>query len=272
MRIDVYSGKKKLRPSTSTLETQPDILVKKLQDIDLSKFLQVAIPVNKIIKEVSAKKIVENIIFLGAGNRLLGQDSSTMEKVIEDVFGRKGEKIIDMNKKAYNAGFNVVKDNKSIKLVQDISMDIDDTILMTGNHAIAYGAIKGGVKLFASYPMTPASAVMHYVEQEACNYDIIVKQTEDEIAAVHFVIGGAFAGVRSMASTSGGGFALMEEGISLAGQTETPLVISLVQRPGPATGLPTFHAQGDLDFAINAGHGEYPKINLPIVPPEYIVP
>ena len=129
-----------------------------------------------------------------------------------------------------------------------------------GNQALALGAILGGCQFMAGYPMTPATSILNYFSEAASGLPIHFEQAEDEIAAINMVLGASYAGVRSMAATSGGGFALMQEGVSLAGMTETPVVIAVSQRPGPATGLPTRTEQGDLNFILHAGHGEFPRI------------
>ena len=129
-----------------------------------------------------------------------------------------------------------------------------------GNQALALGAILGGCQFMAGYPMTPATSIMDYFSKAAAGLPIHFEQAEDEIAAVNMVLGASYAGVRSMAATSGGGFALMQEAVSLAGMTETPVVIAVSQRPGPSTGLPTRTEQADLNFVLNAGHGEFPRI------------
>jgi 2-oxoglutarate ferredoxin oxidoreductase subunit alpha len=133
---------------------------------------------------------------------------------------------------------------------------------LDGNQALALGAILGGCQFMAGYPMTPATSILNYFSEAASKLPIHFEQAEDEIAAINMVLGASYAGVRSMAATSGGGFALMQEGVSLAGMTETPVVIAVSQRPGPATGLPTRTEQGDLNFILNAGHGEFPRIIL----------
>ena len=129
-----------------------------------------------------------------------------------------------------------------------------------GNQALALGAILGGCQFMAGYPMTPATSIMHYFANAALEMPVHFEQAEDEIAAVNMALGASYAGLRSMVATSGGGFALMQEGVSLAGMTETPIVIAVSQRPGPATGLPTRTEQGDLNFILHAGHGEFPRI------------
>jgi 2-oxoglutarate ferredoxin oxidoreductase subunit alpha len=129
-----------------------------------------------------------------------------------------------------------------------------------GNQAIALGAILGGCQFMAGYPMTPATSIMHYFSTAALTMPVHFEQAEDEISAINMALGASYAGVRSMVATSGGGFCLMQEGVSLSGMSETPVVIVLGQRPGPATGLPTRTEQGELNLVLHAGHGEFPRI------------
>jgi 2-oxoglutarate/2-oxoacid ferredoxin oxidoreductase subunit alpha len=133
-------------------------------------------------------------------------------------------------------------------------------IKFDGNQALAFGALLGGCRFMAGYPMTPATSILHYFSEAAQELPVYFEQAEDEIAAINMALGASYAGVRSMAATAGGGFALMQEGVSLAGMTETPIVIAVSQRPGPATGLPTRTEQGDLNFVLHAGHGEFPRV------------
>ncbi len=135
-------------------------------------------------------------------------------------------------------------------------------MLITGNEAIALGAIAAGCKFMAAYPMTPATSIMEYMASKAKDFDLVVVQPEDEIAAINMIIGAAFAGVRAMTATSGSGFALMVEGLGLAGITETPIVAVVAQRPAPAVGLPTRTEQGDLQFVLTAAPGEFPRAIL----------
>ncbi|MCX5865016.1 MAG: 2-oxoacid:acceptor oxidoreductase subunit alpha [Deltaproteobacteria bacterium] len=134
-----------------------------------------------------------------------------------------------------------------------------DRLLLNGNEAIALGALAGGLKFCAFYPMTPATSIVLELISHAEAMGCVIEQAEDEIAAINMAIGAAFAGAPSMVATSGGGFALMAEGVSLAAMTETPVLIAVAQRPGPATGMPTRTEQADLEFVLHAGHGEFPR-------------
>ncbi len=133
---------------------------------------------------------------------------------------------------------------------------------MGGNQAIALGAAAGGCKFLAQYPMTPASSIMHWMAAHASSLGVVVKQAEDELAAINMAIGASFAGVRAMTATSGGGFCLMVEALGMAGMTETPLVVVESQRAGPSTGLPTKTEQGDLNLMLGAGQSEFPRAIL----------
>jgi 2-oxoglutarate ferredoxin oxidoreductase subunit alpha len=141
-------------------------------------------------------------------------------------------------------------------------------MLINGTQAIGAGALMSGVKFYSAYPMTPSTGIMVYLAGKAKEHGIVVEQAEDEICAINMALGASYAGVRAMTGTSGGGFALMTEGVSLAGITETPIVIAEMQRPGPATGLPTRTEQSDLNFVIHGGHGEFPRAVLTPGTPE----
>ncbi|OIO39383.1 MAG: hypothetical protein AUJ75_01275, partial [Candidatus Omnitrophica bacterium CG1_02_49_10] len=149
---------------------------------------------------------------------------------------------------------------KLARRIKIIPKDGSGRILINGNEAIALGALAAGCKFYSAYPMTPSTSIMLTVTKFADDFGVVVEQTEDEIAAINMAIGAAYTGVRAMTATSGGGLALMVEGISLAGMTETPVVIADAQRPAPATGLPTRTEQGDLEFVLYSGHGEFPRI------------
>jgi 2-oxoglutarate ferredoxin oxidoreductase subunit alpha len=219
------------------------------------------VPMAEIIKELKAPIIVRNTVSLGSSMAYFGIEMKNLESVIKDSFEE--QKISDLNIEAARRGYEYFKEN--FKLVSFfITKKGDDTpkMLLTGNDATCLGAIKAGCKFLSAYPMTPASSILHYLAAKAEKNNMITIQSEDEISAIGNAIGAAFAGVRAMTATSGGGFSLMTEFISLTAMTETPLVIVEVQRPGPSTGLATRHGQGDLDFVLSAGQGEFPRIVL----------
>lgn len=226
-------------------------------------FQKVPIPFSEILKNHEGKIVMENMIALGASLALMGGDLTILNEIITEQFSKKGEAVVEINHKFAAEGFKYIKDNhqKMIKPILE-SQEADKKLVLTGNEAFALGSVIADCRLYAAYPMTPATGVMTTLALWQNKTGMVVRHSEDEIAAVLSAIGGSFAGVRSATGSSGGGFALMVEAISLAGITETPLVIFLSQRPGPATGMPTWTEQADLLFAINAGHGEFPKIVL----------
>jgi len=184
--------------------------------------------------------------------------------VLRDHFGRKGEKIVEMNLKAARAGHDYVMEHHADSTLFNLHGVTcgQPHMVMSGNEAIALGALKAGMTFYSGYPMTPASPLLHWLVTLEEDYGIVAKQTEDEISAIMMAIGASAAGARSMTGTSGGGFCLMTEALGLAGEAEVPLVVMLGQRPGPATGLATRTEQADLLFAIHASQGEYPKAVL----------
>lgn len=133
-------------------------------------------------------------------------------------------------------------------------------MLLTGNDAIAMGALQAGCRFAAGYPMTPATSVLVYLADHAVEYGLVFKQAEDEIAAVNMLIGAGFAGVRALGATSGGGFSLMTEAVGFAAMAEVPLVMVMAQRGGPSTGLPTRTMQADLNQVLYASQGEFARV------------
>jgi len=132
--------------------------------------------------------------------------------------------------------------------------------LVTGNIAIGEGLVKGGLEVYIAYPMTPSSSILHYLAGKVKDYKLSVVQPENEIAVINMAVGCAYAGKKVAVGTSGGGFDLMQEGFSLAAMSENPIVAVESQRPGPSTGVPTYTSQSDLNYLLNAGHGEFPRI------------
>lgn len=210
-------------------------------------------PFKTIAKEAGEPR-AQNVVALGAILALFKVKMEIPSQLIEEVFSGKDE-VIKSNLEALERGYNL---ELSID-ISDFETNENNYYLMNGTEGTGLGAIAAGCRFLSAYPMTPGTGVMNFLASRAERYGIVVEQAEDEIAAVNMVIGGSFAGVRSLVTTSGGGFALMQEGISLAAMTETPLVMVDAQRPGPATGLPTRTAQEDLLFVVNAGHGDFPK-------------
>jgi 2-oxoglutarate ferredoxin oxidoreductase subunit alpha len=224
------------------------------------------VPLGALAKKSGAPALARNTVALGALIGLVGAGDETMSLlagVIADKFAPKSKEMVLMNQKAAQAGRDYVKANQGQQFDFDGNAEPNrKRLLLNGNTAVALGALAAGCRFYVAYPMTPASSVLHYLAAHGPDYGMVVRQAEDEIGVINEAIGGSLAGARTMCGTSGGGFALMNEGFSLAGMTETPLVVLMVQRPGPATGLPTWTEQGDLLWVLNAGHGEFPRLVL----------
>jgi 2-oxoglutarate ferredoxin oxidoreductase subunit alpha len=200
-----------------------------------------------------------NTVATGAVLGMLRLDLEIFNGIMHDTFSKKGDDVVQANLNAAKAGFDFALQNcpKCIFIPSSFG---EPQMLISGIEGIALGAIASGCKFYSAYPMTPSTGIMNYLASKGKEYGIVVELAEDEISAINMALGASFAGVRAMTGTAGGGFALMVEGLSLAGMTETPIVIALGQRPAPATGLPTRTEQGDLLFAIHAAHGEFPRV------------
>jgi 2-oxoglutarate ferredoxin oxidoreductase subunit alpha len=233
----------------------------KLRQEDFKKkVLLLAVPLERFALEKGSGKLMINSVAIGAAISVLGLDFEVFKTVLIDAFFGKSEEIVNSNIEAAKAGYDFAKkytDGFHFKLEK---VESPPSIVVSGNEAMALGTISAGCKFYASYPMTPSSSILHFLAAKQVDADMVVKHAADEIEAVNMAIGASFSGVRAQVGTSGGGFALMAEAYGLAGMTETPLVLIDVQRPGPATGLPTWTGQADLDFVLSAGQDEFPRI------------
>lgn len=204
-----------------------------------------------------------NTVAVGTLCAILGIDRAGCERGIRDFFGKKPPSVQDANIAAFARGYEAGAPLKpKIGINMDIDPSVSGKIMATGAEAIALGAIAGGCNYVCAYPMSPGTTVLTAMADYSRRFDIVVEQVEDEIGVANMAIGAWYAGARALVTTSGGGFALMSEAVSLSGAIETPLVVHVAQRPGPATGLPTRTEQGDLNLAIHAGHGDFLKVVL----------
>ena len=211
------------------------------------------------------RKIYANSVALGTICGLLGIDRDRMAGRVGRQLSDKGEEVVHANLLAAARGYDLGVDlrrGRGIDFGLVPAAEVADHLLLSGTEALALGALAGGCNAVFAYPMTPGTGVFTQLAQFSREVDLVVEQVEDEIGVINMALGAWYAGGRALVTTSGGGFALMTEGVSLAGMTETPVVIHLGQRPGPATGLPTRTEQGDLNLALYAGHGEFPRIIL----------
>jgi len=248
---------KRIDPET-IIVGEKDVCADELKD--KSQFFD--IPFTKIASDIG-NKVYLNTVAVGA---LISTVSIKPEEVIDCLqrfFEGKPREVVEKNieavEKGYDEAIKLTKQNsKNIKVTD--KTEVQNQILVNGAEAVGLGAIAGGCNFVSSYPMSPSTGILVFLAQNGRDFGIIAEQAEDEIAAINMAIGAWYAGSRAMVTTSGGGFALMTEGVSLAGMLESPIVIHLAQRPGPATGLPTRTEQGDLELALYAGHGEFPRI------------
>lgn len=233
-------------------------------EVDPSTALRVVnLPFKQILKDEEGFPIMMNNIALGASLALMNWDLDILFQIIEETFAKKGQPVVDKNKKVAQRGFDHVKNNYSSLILSDFpKRESESKLVVTGNDAFCLSAIVADCRLYSAYPMTPTSTVLTTLASYAESVGMIVRHAEDEISVINTALGSSWAGVRSAVGTSGGGFALMVESLSYAGVAEIPVVIFLGMRPGPATGMPTWTEQGDLLFAVHAGHGEFPKIVL----------
>jgi 2-oxoglutarate ferredoxin oxidoreductase subunit alpha len=223
----------------------------------------VPVPLTDIVYEVGGIKIMRNVAALGA---VLGHMDYPLAGLVDSIraqFAHKAPEVAEQNIAAATRGFEQAREAQCDFPYTLAPVDgAPERVLADGNESIGLGALAAGIGMYCAYPMTPASSLLHFMAKHGEANGVVVKHTEDEIAAMNMVVGGAFGGTRSMCATSGGGFSLMVEGFGFAGVSESAAVVGLFTRPGPATGLPTWTEQSDLRFALHAAQGEFPRVVL----------
>jgi len=221
-------------------------------------------PLKELSEDIDGSSRYINTVALGAAFAILGRDLQSLEDELAHKFQSKGEEVVEKNHEAARSAFEYMHkhyDQRETFVINEAEQeDHGRGVLMDANTAIAYGALKAGVKFTAAYPMTPATSIFDLLAKKAPEYGIAAKQAEDEISAMCMTIGAGYAGTRALTMTSGGGFSLMTEGLGLAGMSETPIVAVEAQRGGPSTGLPTKTEQSDLRFLVHASQGEFPRL------------
>lgn len=206
-----------------------------------------------ILEKLKLPPVFENNILIGWLFKYLGSEKEFLFEEAKKQFGVKSENVIKTLEEGYDLNQDFFAKDKFKKRK-------GERRLITGNEAVALGALASGLDVCFGYPMTPATPVLKFLSRKQIEEDILFFQPENEIAVINAALGASFAGAKSMVATSGGGFALMTEAISMTGMAELPVVIYLGQRMGPSTGVPTYSGQGDLKFALNAGQGEFLRI------------
>jgi len=242
------------------------------------------VPMAEIAGKHGGSKTMANVVGLGAllaltesgdSPRSRGRDRnpvqspfSKLRNLLKERFASKGEEVVRQNLACLKAGADHIRErrvtNVECRMLGQSATGNRQSgkrgrLLLTGNHAIALGALASGVRFHAGYPMSPSTPIMEYLAAKQAEAGLVMEQAEDEIAAIIMVIGAAYAGARAMTATSGGGFSLMVEGLGMAAMAELPVVVVLAMRAGPATGFPTRTEQGELLFVTSASQDEFPR-------------
>lgn len=222
----------------------------------------VPVPLTAIARETGGK-IMRNTVALGAVLGIVGFPLDPLADALRRQFAKKAPEVAEGNVAAAQAGYDAARAACPDFFVQIAPRPgAPERLLVDGNEAIGFGALAAGIGFYAAYPMTPASSLLHFMAAHERSAGVVVKHTEDEIAAMNMVVGAAFGGTRAMCATSGGGFSLMVEAFGMAGVSESAVVVGVFTRPGPATGMPTWTEQSDLRFVIHAAQGEFPRVVL----------
>ena len=217
-----------------------------------------ALPVSELA-DISRNKVAQNTLAIGAGLHMMGISFQALEEVLREQFKKKGEAVVAENVDVARAGYDYAAAHFRA-YPNPLPRTDDRYAILSGNVAMAMGGAAAGVKFYCAYPMSPSTGVLHWMAAHARKAGIMVRQVEDEIGVINMAIGAAHAGVRAMCATSGGGFALMTEGLGMSAMIETPVVVIDCQRAGPSTGVPTKTEQGDLWQMLGAAFGDYPRV------------
>ncbi len=234
-----------------------------MQNVEIpDKMVGLDVPLKRLAEEAGGA-IMRNVVALGAACEAAAFPIDSLDSALQKRFGDKGSAIVENNQTAARAGRDYVRDSYADReFGYDLECTDADYVLLNGDEAIGMGAIAGGCRFYAGYPITPATDVMEYLTGRIERWGGHVVQAEDELSAINVALGAARAGARAMTATSGPGIDLMTETFGLVATSETPLVICNVMRSGPSTGMPTKQEQGDLNAMLYGGHGEVPRFVL----------
>ena len=216
------------------------------------------LPVSQLA-DVTRNKVAQNTVAIGAGLQMMGIGFPALEEVLREQFKKKGEAVVAENVGVARAGYDYAA-ARFTAFPKPLPKTEKRYAILSGNIAMAMGGAAAGVKFYCAYPMSPSTGVLHWMAAHARRAGIMVRQVEDEIGVINMAIGAAHSGVRAMCATSGGGFALMSEGLGMSAMIETPVVVIDCQRAGPSTGVPTKTEQGDLWQMLGAAFGDYPRV------------
>lgn len=216
------------------------------------------LPVSELA-DITRNKVAQNTLAVGAGLHMIGIGFQALEEVLREQFKKKGDAVVGENVGVARAGYDYAAAHFT-DFPNPMPKTENRYAILSGNTAMAMGGAAAGVKFYCAYPMSPSTGVLHWMAAHARKAEIMVRQVEDEIGVINMTIGAAHAGVRAMCATSGGGFALMSEGLGMSAMIETPVVVINCQRAGPSTGVPTKTEQGDLWQMLGAAFGDYPRV------------
>jgi len=222
-------------------------------------------PFSRTVMRHLRRDLFKNSLAFAVAGRVLGLADESMREAVQARYGTKGRLVTEYNMKGLELGFQLADQLGLHRVETPIHVKGSagkDCLLITGNEAVAFGFLVAGGRFFAGYPITPATEIMEWLTKYGTRFGCVVKQAEDELAAINMAIGAALAGARAMVSTSGPGISLMQEGIGQAGSAEIPVVIVDCQRAGPSTGMPTKVEQSDIQLMVYGGHGDFPRIVL----------
>lgn len=228
--------------------------------LDDGKITEVELPVQAMLHELHAKPILGNMLITATVWSILGRTADEMKELAKEQFAKKRD-LLEANYACVDRGFRFKTERIPDRHVELPQADAawSKHLLLTGTQAMGLGVVHAGVRLYSGYPMTPSSPLLSYIAEIQNETGMVVKQAEDEITAAQMASGAMHMGCRALTATSGGGFDLMSETLSMNGIIENPTVFVLAMRPGPATGLPTWTGQGDLLLAVHTAHGEFPR-------------
>lgn len=232
------------------------------KELDERKVRVLLLPSDDILRKLKAKPILGNVLITAVVWALLGQEKTQLQELVREQFGHKGEAVLRQNFACIDEGYAYLAGHPKVKPVQLPKADKkwSGHMLLSGSQAMGLGLVHAGCRVYCGYPMTPSSPLLSFIADIQNTTGMVIKQAEDEITAAQMMSGAMHMGTRAATGTSGGGFDLMTETVSLNAIIENPSVFVLAQRPGPATGLPTWTGQGDLMLAVGSAHGEFARL------------
>lgn len=261
-RIDLlFALDKNVIPHLASRTSSKTIVIGEKEKVCDTECRVIDVPFTQFANELG-HPIYTSTVAVGVVLGMLKAEESVFHEYLREHFARKGEEVVAKNIEAAKMGYvhgTHISFLEGVEISIPRERDPEETLLMEGIESIGLGTLAAGCNYISSYPMSPGTGLLTFLAAHKKEFGVVVDQAEDEIAAINQGLGAWYAGARAVVTTSGGGFALMCEGVSLAGIIETPIVVHVGQRPGPATGLPTRTEQADLNLVLYAGHGEFPR-------------